>query len=77
MIFNNTAQIITEIKKAFLDAGITQREVCARLNISPQLLNKTLNKKNFSFEDAARILSAAGYDLKIEFVKVPEKSPEE
>ena len=46
---------------------ISQREIAERLNIKPQGLTKLLNKKNFGFEDAQKILSAIGYDLIIDF----------
>lgn len=46
-----------------LDSHITQREVAERIGLSPQAFNKLLNKKNFGFEDAQRILNAMGYNL--------------
>ena len=50
-----------------LEKQISQREIAERLNIKPQGLTKLLNKKNFGFEDAQKILSAIGYDLIIDF----------
>ena len=50
-----------------LDAKITQREIAERMGIKPQGLTKLLAKKNFSFEDAAKILAAMGYELVIDF----------
>lgn len=71
MIFTyiNSDQMMTEIKKLLLDERITQRDLAERLGIKPQGLTKLLNKKNFSFEDAQRILSALGYDLIVGFEK--------
>ena len=50
-----------------LEKQISQREITEQLNIKPQVLTKLLNKKNFGFEDAQKILSAMGYDLIIDF----------
>ena len=65
--YKNNEQVIIEIKKLMLEKQISQREIAERLNIKPQGLTKLLNKKNFSFEDAQKILSAIGYDLIIDF----------
>lgn len=61
--YRDNDQVITEIKKLMLDSHITQREVAERIGLSPQAFNKLLNKKNFGFEDAQRILNAMGYNL--------------
>lgn len=65
--YKNNEQVIIEIKKLMLEKQISQREIAERLNIKPQGLTKLLNKKNFGFEDAQKILSAIGYDLIIDF----------
>ena len=60
--------LIIELKKAMLDRNVSQRELARRLDISPQNLNKLLNKKNFSFEDFKRILNAIECDMDITIV---------
>ena len=65
--YKNNEQIIIERKKLMLEKQISQREIAERVNIKPQGLTKLLNKKNFGFEDAQKILSAIGYDLIIDF----------
>lgn len=65
--YQNNHQIITEIKKLMLDNDISQRTIAKELDISPQGLTKLLNKKNFGFEDAEKILNAMGYTLIIDF----------
>ena len=67
IFYKNQEQVIIEIKKLMLTQHITQRELAARLGLSPQALNKLLNKKNFCFEDAERIANALGYQLAFEF----------
>ena len=67
IIYKSNEQILIEIKKLMLEAKITQREIAEKLGIKPQGLTKLLNKKNFSFEDARKILDAMGYDLIIDF----------
>ena len=65
--YENNEQIVIEIKKLMLETKMSQREIADKMNIKPQGLTKLLNKKNFGFEDAQKILSAMGYDLIIGF----------
>lgn len=65
--YKDNEQIVIEIKKLMLEKQISQREIAKQLNIKPQGLTKLLNKKNFGFEDAQKVLSAMGYDLIIDF----------
>ena len=67
--YTNSEQMLIEIKKLLLDEHVTQRDLADRLEMKPQGLTKLLNKKNFSFEDAQRILSALGYNLIVGFEK--------
>ncbi len=67
VIFKNNEQILIEIKKILLETKTTQREVADKLGLKPQGLTKMLNKKNFSFEDAQKILATMGYDLIVDF----------
>ena len=67
--YTNSEQMLIEIKKLLLDEHVTQRDLANRLEMKPQGLTKLLNKKNFSFEDAQRILSALGYNLIVGFEK--------
>ena len=77
--YKSNEQIVIEIKKLMLEKQISQREIAAQLNIKPQGLTKLLNKKNFGFEDAQKILSAMGYDLIIDFEQLadPADSPKQ
>lgn len=67
VIYKNNEQILIEIKKIMLETKTTQREIAAKLGLKPQGLTKMFNKKNFSFEDARKILSAMGYNLVVDF----------
>ena len=67
IIYKDNEQIVIEIKKLMLENKISQREIADKMNIKPQGLTKILNKKNFGFEDAERILSAMGYNLIVYF----------
>lgn len=69
IIFQNTEQLVIEIKKIMLEEKITQRQLAESLGIAPQGFTKLLNKKNFSFEDAQKILAAMGYQLLFDFQK--------
>lgn len=67
IIYKNNDQILIEIKKLMLENKITQRQIAETLGMKPQGLTKLMNKKNFGFEDATKILNAMGYDLLIDF----------
>lgn len=67
--YENNEQILIEIKKLLLETKTTQKEIADKLGIKPQGLTKLMNKKNFGFEDAKKILSALGYNLIIDFEK--------
>ena len=69
-VYRNNEQLLIELKKLMLETKITQREIATKLNIKPQGLTKLLNKKNFSFEDAQKILAVMGYDLIIDFKEI-------
>ena len=69
-VYRNNEQLLIELKKLMLETKITQREIAAKLNIKPQGLTKLLNKKNFSFEDAQKILAVMGYDLIVDFKEI-------
>ena len=67
IVYKSNQQVLIEIKKVMLETKTTQREIADKLGIKPQGLTKILNKKNFGFEDAQKILSDMGYDLIVDF----------
>ena len=69
-VYRNNEQLLIELKKLMLETKITQREIATKLNIKPQGLTKLLTKKNFSFEDAQKILAVMGYDLIVDFKEI-------
>ena len=73
--YKDNEQIVIEIKKLMLEKQISQREIAEQLNIKPQGLTKLLNKKNFGFEDAQKVLSAMVYDLVIDFQQATPPQP--
>ena len=73
IIYKDNEQILIEIKKLILETKTTQREISDKHGIKPQGLTKMLNKKNFGFEDAQKILSAMGYDLIIDFKQMTKE----
>lgn len=68
-IYQDNTQLIVEIKKLLLEKNLSQKELAASLDMVPQAFTKLLGKKNFSFEDAKKILNAMEYDLSVNFVK--------
>lgn len=73
-LFSGNEQILIEIRKIMLETKITQREIAEKLGIKPQGLTKMLNKKNFGFEDAKKILDTMGYDLIVDFKQHTEEN---
>ena len=69
-IYEDNPQLIVELKKLMLEKNISQKDLAASLDMIPQAFSKLLSKKNFSFEDAKKILNALGYDLSIEFINI-------
>ena len=65
--YKNNEQIVIELKKLMLEKNLTQRQIAQTLGITPQGLTKLLNKKNFGFEDARKILNAMGCELIADF----------
>ena len=72
IIYKNNQQIVIEIKKLMLEKQVSHRDIAERLNIKPQGLTKLLNKINFGFEDAEKVLSALVYDLVLDFSEKKE-----
>lgn len=68
MRYASKEQLIIEYKKILLDKQISQKEIAQKLNITPQALNKIINKQNFSFNDMEKLLAAVNYDMVIQFV---------
>lgn len=69
ILYHNNEQLQIELKKLMLENKITQRTIAKRLGLLPQGLQKIMNKKNFSFQDAQKILDAIGYDLALDFIQ--------
>lgn len=69
-IYEDNAQLIVELKKLMLEKNVSQRQLAQALEITPQAFSKLLTKKNFSFEDAKKILSIMGYELSVDFCAI-------
>jgi len=69
MIYNDTEQLIIELKKLMLEKQISQKQIADRIGITPQGFTKLINKKNFSFNDLQKVLNAIDYSLEINFIE--------
>lgn len=66
---NNLAIMIDN----FIDSkGIKKTWIAEQLGISQQLLRKRLNKKNFTVDDANRILAIIGYKIDYQITEINE-----
>ena len=61
--------IVTEIKKMFLDANTTQSEVSKKIGTTQANLSKKFKNNTLYSKDIEQIVDALGYELKIEFIK--------
>ena len=66
-IYSNNNQIRLKLKSLFIETGMKQKDVAAKIGMSPQELTNMLRKKSIRFEDVNKILSAIGYALSISF----------
>ena len=73
IIYKNNEQILIEIRKIMIETKTTQREIADKLGMKPQGFTKLLNKKNFGFEDAQKILVTMGYNLIVDFKRPTEE----
>lgn len=67
--FTSTEKLIKDIKKTMIDSDTTQADIARALGIKPQSVTTMLKKKNFSFEDAEKILKEMGCSLFYEIRK--------
>lgn len=67
--YTDNEKLIIELKKLMLEEKITQKDLADQLGITRQSLRGKLMKKNFSFQDAQKILSLMNHSLEINFRK--------
>lgn len=61
--------VVTEIKKLFLDAKTTQSEVAEKIGTTQANLSKKFKNNTLYSKDIEQIADALGYELRIEFIK--------
>jgi len=54
---NNTDQLREAVQKAIADSGIKKTYLADKLNLTRQGLDKMLNKKQFTLDDANKVLN--------------------
>ena len=67
--YTSNDQLVNELKKLMSEEKITQQDIADRLGITRQSVHGLLTKKNFSFQDAQKILSLMNHSLEISFRK--------
>ena len=67
--YTDNEHLIIELKKLMLEEKITQKDLADKLGISRQGVRSILSKKNFSFQDAQKILELMNHSLEINFRK--------
>ncbi len=67
--YQSNDQLISELKQLMAAEKITQQDIANALGITRQSVRDLLMKKNFSFQDAQKILALMNYTLEIHFRK--------
>lgn len=63
MAIRTNQELAQAVNETILQTGIKKTFISEKLGISRQALDKLLDKKNFSIEDANKILSVIGYSI--------------
>ena len=63
MAIKTNQELAQAVNDTILNTGIKKTFISEKLGISRQALDKLLDKKNFSIEDANKILSVIGYSI--------------
>ena len=69
MIYSNTQDLLTEIRKKMLDEKINIKELANRMNKSPSAVSMALKQKNISIESLNDICQAMNLNIDINFIK--------
>lgn len=70
MAINTNQELAQAVNEIILQSGIKKTFISEKLGISRQALDKLLDKKNFSLEDANKILSTINYSAECLIKKV-------
>ena len=69
MLYSNTQDLLTEIRKKMLDEKINIKELANRMNKSPSAVSMALKQKNISVESLNDICQAMNLNIDINFIK--------
>lgn len=69
MLYSNTQDLLTEIRKKMLDEKINIKELANRMNKSPSAVSMALKQKNISIESLNDICQAINLNIDINFIK--------
>jgi transcriptional regulator with XRE-family HTH domain len=62
--------IVTELKKLFLDANMTQSDVAEKIGTTQANLSKKFKNNTVYSKDIEKIAETLGYELEINFKKI-------
>ena len=68
MLYSNTQDLLTEIRKKMLDEKINIKELANRMNKSPSAVSMALKQKNISIESLNDICQAMNLNIDINFI---------
>lgn len=69
MDIKTNADLIQAVNTAIAESGYKKTWIAEQLGISNQNLSRYLSKKNFSLDDANKILNLIGYEVQSKIIK--------
>lgn len=69
MDIKTNADLIQAVNAAIAESGYKKTWIAEQLGISNQNLSRYLSKKNFSLDDANKILNLIGYEIQSKIIK--------
>lgn len=69
MIYNNSNEILNDIRIIMKENKISINELSDRLNKSQPATSQLFRMKNISFDTLKEITEAIGYDIEINFIE--------
>ena len=73
-IYEDSEQLVNELKKVMIDTNTKQVDLANMMNVLKQAVTKIFNKKNLTCDDMQKLLAFMGYELRVEFVPVENVS---
>ena len=68
------AELSQAVEQAILKSGIKKAYIAEKLGIKREVFSRMLNKKNFSLDDANKILEIIGMETETSVIEIVKKN---